>query len=77
MKGGAADSFVMQHDVPSIFAEHDDPPFPLKLCLKDLKHIRGVLEETCIRSEFTDACHAGFQEAKNRYGRDAGEMAGG
>ena len=36
MKGGAADSFVLQHDVPSIFAGHDDPSFPLALCLKDL-----------------------------------------
>ena len=29
MKGGAADSFVMQHDVPSIFAGHYDPSFRL------------------------------------------------
>jgi len=34
MKGGAADSFVMQHDVPSIFAGHYDPSFPIALCLK-------------------------------------------
>ena len=27
MKGGAADSFVLQHDVPSIFAGHYDPSF--------------------------------------------------
>ena len=31
MKGGAADSFVMQHDVPSIFAGHYDPSFRVEL----------------------------------------------
>jgi len=74
MKGGAADSFVMQHDVPSIFAGHYDPSFPLKLCLKDLKLIRELMEETGTRSEMTDACYARFQEAEGRYGREAGEM---
>ena len=29
MKGGAADSFVMQHDVPSILAGHYDPSFQI------------------------------------------------
>ena len=74
MKGGAADSFVMQHDVPSIFAGHYDPSFPLKLCLKDLGLIRELMDETGTRSELTDACHARFREAAERYGTDAGEM---
>jgi len=74
MKGGAADSFVMQHDVPSIFAGHYDPSFPLKLCLKDLSLIKELLDETGTRSELTDACHARFKEASERYGVDAGEM---
>ena len=74
MKGGAADSFVMQHDVPSIFAGHYDPSFPLKLCLKDLGLIRELMEETGTRGELTDACHARFKEAAERYGVEAGEM---
>ncbi|MDA9980139.1 NAD(P)-dependent oxidoreductase [Yoonia sp.] len=74
MKGGAADSFVMQHDVPSIFAGHYDPSFPLKLCLKDLSLIKELMDETGTRSELTDACHARFKEAGARYGMDAGEM---
>ena len=41
MKGGAADSFVMQHDVPSILAGHYDPSFRLALCTKDL----GLIDE--------------------------------
>ena len=32
MKGGAAESFVMQHDVPSILAGHNDPSFRIALC---------------------------------------------
>lgn len=74
MRGGAADSFVMQHDVPSIFAGHYDPSFPLKLCLKDLALIEELMRETGTRSELTDACHARFKEAGERYGMDAGEM---
>jgi 3-hydroxyisobutyrate dehydrogenase-like beta-hydroxyacid dehydrogenase len=75
MKGGAADSFVMQHDVPSIFAGHYDPSFPLKLCLKDLGLIDELMNQTGTRSELTDACHARFREAGERYGVDAGEMS--
>ena len=29
MKGGGADSFLIQHDMPSIFAGRYDPSFPL------------------------------------------------
>lgn len=74
MKGGAADSFVMQHDVPSIFAGHYDPSFPLALCLKDLDLIEELLQETDTRCELTKATHARFREAGERYGLDAGEM---
>ncbi|MFN4142887.1 NAD(P)-dependent oxidoreductase [Aestuariivirga sp.] len=74
MKGGAADSFVMRHDVPSIFAGHYDPSFPIALCLKDLALIRELMEETGTRSEMTEAAHARFREAGERYGPKAGEM---
>lgn len=74
MKGGAADSFVMQHDVPSIFAGHYDPSFPLALCLKDLSLIADLLDETGTRAELTRATHARFAEAAERYGLQAGEM---
>ena len=74
MKGGAADSFVMQHDVPSIFAGHYDPSFRLALCLKDLSLIDELIRETGTRSELTQAAYARFREAAARYGEDAGEM---
>ena len=74
MKGGAADSFVLQHDVPSIFSGHYDPSFRLGLALKDLDLIQDLIKEHGTRSELTQACHERFQEAANRYGDEAGEM---
>jgi 3-hydroxyisobutyrate dehydrogenase-like beta-hydroxyacid dehydrogenase len=74
MKGGAADSFVMQHDVPSIFAGHYDPSFPLALCLKDLGLIEALMNDTGTRAELTRATHDRFKEAAARYGNGAGEM---
>ena len=74
MKGGAADSFVLQHDVPSIFAGHYDPSFRLELALKELALIQDLIKEHGTRSELTQACHKRFQEAANRYGDEAGEM---
>ncbi|MGA0893422.1 MAG: NAD(P)-dependent oxidoreductase [Ilumatobacteraceae bacterium] len=75
MKGGAADSFVMQHDVPSILAGHYDPSFRLALCVKDLALVQQLVDETGIRSELTTATHDRFREAAARYGDDAGEMS--
>jgi len=74
MKGGAADSFVLSHDVPSIFAGHYDPSFPLALCLKDLALIQELIADTGARHELTDVTHARFREARDRYGDAAGEM---
>jgi len=75
MKGGAAESFVMQHDVPSIFAGHYDPSFRLALCLKDLGLIDELLRNLGTRAELTNAAHDRFREAARRYGDDAGEMS--
>ena len=32
MKGGAADSYVLHHDVSAVFAGHYDSSFPIALC---------------------------------------------
>ena len=74
MKGGAADSFVLHHDVPSIFAGHYDPSFRVELALKDLDLIQELINEHKTRAELTNAAHERFKEAKNRYGDKAGEM---
>lgn len=74
MKGGAADSFVLSHDVPSIFAGHYDPSFPIALCLKDLSLIKQLMDEVGTTSTLTEATHERFKEAGRRYGLGAGEM---
>jgi 3-hydroxyisobutyrate dehydrogenase-like beta-hydroxyacid dehydrogenase len=74
MKGGAADSFVLSHDVPSIFAGHYDPSFPIALCLKDLGLIQELMDDMGTRNELTRATHDRFKEAGERYGLGAGEM---
>ncbi len=74
MKGGAADSFVLHHDVPSIFAGHYDPSFRVELALKDLDLIQELIKANNTRSELTNEAHKRFKEAKERYGKDAGEM---
>lgn len=74
IKESVGDSFVARHDAPSIFAGHYDPSFSLDLCLKDL----GLLQElnAPIEASFpmTDAAHATFQQAADRYGNDVGEL---
>jgi 3-hydroxyisobutyrate dehydrogenase len=74
MQGDAADSFVLRHDVPSIFAGHYDPSFPIALCLKDLGLIEELMVETGVRNELTRATHSRFKEARDCYGEAAGEM---
>ena len=74
MKGGAADSFVLHHDVPSIFAGHYDPSFRVELALKDLDLIQELIKEHNTRAELTNSAHERFKEAKKRYGNEAGEM---
>ena len=76
MKGGAADSYVMHHDVPAVFAGHDDPSFPIALCLKDLDLIAEPMQETGVRNDLIAATHARFREAGARYGPGAGDDAG-
>jgi len=58
----------MQHDVPSIFAGHYDPSFPLVLCLKDLFLIEELMDQVGTRNELTRATHDRFKEAAPRSG---------
>jgi hypothetical protein len=71
---GAADSFVLSHDVPSIFAGHYDPSFPIALCLKDLALIKELMDHVGTTNTLTEATHERFREAGRRYGTAAGEM---
>lgn len=74
MKGGAADSFVCQHDVPSIFAGHFDPSFSLDLCCKDLGLITDLADEFETPTDITRLAREKFEEARKVYGGSAGEL---
>ncbi len=74
IKCGAADSFVAQHDVPSIFSGHYDPSFTLGLCVKDI----GLCEQLAARGGVPIPVGAvvaeRFRVACETYGEDAGEL---
>ena len=74
IKDSVGDSFVARHDAPSIFAGHYDPSFSLDLCLKDLGLIQELNAPIEASFPMTDAAHATFQRAADRYGKDAGEL---
>ena len=42
IKSSAGNSWVAEHDVPSIFAGHYDPSFSLDLCVKDLTLVNEI-----------------------------------
>jgi 3-hydroxyisobutyrate dehydrogenase len=67
-------AFVLRHDVPSIFAGHYDPSFPIALYLKDLSLVDELTVETEVRNELTRATLERFKEAGARYGAGAWEM---
>jgi 3-hydroxyisobutyrate dehydrogenase-like beta-hydroxyacid dehydrogenase len=69
-----ADSFVVRHDAPSIFAGHYDPSFTLDLCRKDLRLLAQLQEAVDTDLPLTDAARAAFALASDRYGDDAGEL---
>ena len=69
-----ADSFVAQHDAPSIFAGHYDPSFPLALCVKDLGLLADLEASVDADLPVTAAARSAFERAAARYGPDAGEM---
>jgi 3-hydroxyisobutyrate dehydrogenase len=74
MKSGAADSFVCQHDVPSIFAGHYDPSFSLDLCCKDLALIVQLADSARTPTDLTRLAQSKFELARRTYGGAAGEL---
>ena len=74
IRESVANSFVAEHDAPSVFAGHYDPSFTLDLCLKDLRLMAELAENVSTSLPMTEAAHGVFANAAERYGRDAGEM---
>jgi 3-hydroxyisobutyrate dehydrogenase-like beta-hydroxyacid dehydrogenase len=74
IKSSAGNSWVAEHDVPSIFAGHYDPSFSLALCCKDLTLINDLALSEGYRLPMASHVLALFEEAKSQYGPDAAEL---
>lgn len=74
IKNSVGDSFVVQHDAPSIFAGHYDPSFSLDLCLKDLRLIQELNRNVGAAMPMTTAAEGAFALAASRYGSAAAEL---
>ncbi len=74
LKIGAAESWCMHHDAPSVFAGHYDPSFTLDLCQKDLDLIVGACDDAGTAAPITRAVHTQFETARQTYGGHMGEL---
>ena len=74
IKSSAGNSWVAEHDVPSIFAGHYDPSFSLALCCKDLGLINDIAHSQGYSLPMGAHALALFEKAKSVYGADAAEL---
>jgi len=74
IQASAGNSWVAQHDIPSIFAGHYDPSFTLQLCVKDLRLIDQLSQQYNIPLIMGNQARTIFQAAQAKYGQDKGEM---
>lgn len=74
LKTGASESWCLHHDAPSVFAGHYDPSFTLDLCHKDLDLIVEACDGAQTPAPLTRAAHAQFEQARQTYGGDKGEL---
>jgi len=74
LKIGAAESWCMHHDAPSVFAGHYDPSFTLDLCQKDLNLIVTACDDAGTVSPVTRLVQKQFELARETYGGDKGEL---
>ena len=70
----AGSSWVVEHDIPSIFAGHYDPSFSLALCCKDLKLVNDIATEQGYELTMGRHAQAVFERARQVYGDDAAEL---
>ncbi len=70
----AGNSWVVEHDVPSIFAGHYDPSFSLALCCKDLKLVNDIAVEQGYELTMGRHAQSVFEHARQVYGDDAAEL---
>lgn len=74
IRSSAGNSWVAEHDIPSIFAGHYDPSFTLALCCKDLGLIRQIASSHGLDLPMTEQAGRLFEEAKETYGPTAAEL---
>jgi 3-hydroxyisobutyrate dehydrogenase len=74
LKNSVGDTFVVRHDVPSIFDGHYDPSFSLDLCCKDLRLLKELGEQTATQMDLTLLARGKFEEARATFGGDAAEL---
>lgn len=74
LKNSVGDTFVVRHDVPSIFDGHYDPSFTLDLCCKDLRLIKELGEQTQTPMDLTLLARAKFEAARTAFGGGAAEL---
>ena len=74
LKHSVGDTFVVRHDVPSIFDGHYDPSFSLDLCCKDLGLIEDLGAKTETQLDMTHFAQQKFEKARQKFGGDAAEL---
>ncbi|NBO14972.1 MAG: NAD(P)-dependent oxidoreductase [Betaproteobacteria bacterium] len=74
LKVSAGNSWVVEHDVPSIFAGHYDPSFTLALCVKDLELVNRIAQQSGIDLFMGQHALSRFKEAMHQYGPQAAEL---
>ena len=74
IQSSAGNSWVAQHDIPSIFAGHYDPSFSLALCCKDLDLVNQIARSQGFDLTMGQFVQKLFEEAKAAYGESAAEL---
>lgn len=74
IRASAGNSWVAEHDVPSIFQGHYDPSFTLDLCCKDLGLINDLGRRLDVPLELGSLVAHIFHRAQVQYGGEQGEM---
>ena len=74
IKASAGNSWVAEHDVPSIFAGHYDPSFSLALCVKDLTLINDIAKSQGYSLPMGEMAKSLFVQAAQTYGDAAAEL---
>lgn len=74
LKNSVGDTFVVRHDVPSIFDGHYDPSFSLNLCCKDLRLLKELGEKMGTQMDITLLAREKFEEARATFGGNSAEL---